>query len=495
MDKRSLWIAKRNAQERLVAVIFLLVALASISTNATTYNNTNSRAELSPEVLFKRYKSAVVRIEIKLGGLSLGVGSGFFINRQGEIATSLHVIRPILAQPQATVELRLASGEVLRSVKLGPCGDTRGIDVCFLKVKHMPASVLAPSTAEANPGEAIVAIGHPRGLDFSISKGIVSAVRRHQSGWREVQVDAAISPGNSGGPIINRFGDVLGIVYQYERDGQNLNFAISAGEIASLRQTARRGAVAFQDLTHARRDWMLRTNRQAMSTAAKWFSGGRAVRSSDLKWMRASMGSESLLTLLPNIFQSCERVDGPEKESPAVSAVNCSTLNGDLVLTIQKRPRSLPASLLTYRGRSLVESQRLAIADRLEAEGGWEKVSANRTLFASQPSTARCSAVENHIVTTAGIGDRANVTLRPDGPFARVSALCRFETENDTEPGAVSASQWLEIEGHFFGLNVWAADPGQLTLAKSVIDLVVSSATALPLQGADTKARLHLGIE
>ncbi|MBK7893110.1 MAG: trypsin-like peptidase domain-containing protein [Bdellovibrionales bacterium] len=206
-------------------------------------------AELTPDVVFRKYKNAIVRIEVFLGGASLGVGTGFFISKSGELATNLHVVRPHLAHPRSTIEIKTADGRVFKSVSIGACGDSRGIDLCLLKVKYKPSVILPVEDHEATPGESIVTIGHPRGLDFSISKGIISAVRKHPSGWSEIQTDAAISPGNSGGPIINDHGHVIGIVYQYERDGQNLNFGIHSSEAMRLLQES----AIYRDITPARK--------------------------------------------------------------------------------------------------------------------------------------------------------------------------------------------------------------------------------------------------
>jgi hypothetical protein len=85
----------------------------------------SSRASLSPDGIFKKYKSAVVRIEITLHGASLGVGSGYFISKSGEIVTSLHVVRPALVHPESEIKIKTALGTVLRNVKLGACSDAR----------------------------------------------------------------------------------------------------------------------------------------------------------------------------------------------------------------------------------------------------------------------------------------------------------------------------------------------------------------------------------
>ncbi len=451
-----------------------IVAIASLLLGPSAF--ASSRLVLSPDGIFKKYKSAVVRIEITLHGASLGVGSGYFISRSGEIVTSLHVVRPALVHPESEIKIKTASGTVLRHVKFGACSDARGVDLCLLKVDHASNSFLPPGEVEVTPGESIVAIGHPRGLDYSISTGIVSAVREHPAGWREVQIDAAISPGNSGGPIINTAGQSIGVVYQFERDGQNLNFGILAPEVRNLAQANH----PFLKIDDARKSYLERGRRVAKRVVEKLIrpaiislapsSGDNGNRPTGFKWMKVSLSDKTFLMLVPDIVQNCERSD----ESETVSATTCSSNGGDLIVTIQKRPRSLEGSIVAYRGRKLVESRPLAIVDRLDSEGQWEKLKAKEWSFQSRPSVARCHPIQKRQVVAGD--ENSNIAIRKKGFFQDAAAVCRFETENDSEPGAVSVSQWIEYGPDFYGINVWTADAGKTAFAIGLSDLILVSA-------------------
>ncbi len=429
--------------------------------------------DLAPDTIFKRYKDAVVRIEVTLQGASLGVGSGFFYSAKGEIATSLHVIRPFLVHPGTEMTVKLANGKIFRAAKIGACGDDRGVDLCLLKVDHVSKSILPLESDEVSPGESIVAIGHPRGLDFSISTGVVSALRQHPSGWNEVQIDAAISPGNSGGPIINRYGQAVGVVYQFERDGQNLNFGILTPEADVLA----RAGVPFLATADARKDFADRAKRLARKSADKWTKpsiqsfNDIKLRPTGMKWMRALLGATSFTMLLPENFQNCERSDDGE-----TAATACSSVGGDLVVTVQKRKRSLEGSLAAYRGRKLVETRTLSLVERLETEGSWNDSKTNRAAFTSRPSPARCAVFQKKTVTSSD--ETTAIAIRKKGFFQDASSICRFETENDSEPGAISTSQWIEVGNDFYGVNVWSADPGRLPFLQSLADLVLVSAGA-----------------
>lgn len=469
------------------AVLLLVSTLISPNLWATT------RGALTPDGIFKRYKEAVVRIEVLLHGASLGVGSGFFISKNGEIATSLHVIRPWLTHPEAEIRVRTAGGQILRQVQVGNCGDSRGIDLCLLKVATLPKAVLPPIATSITPGESVVTIGHPRGLDFSISTGIVSAIRENPSGWNEVQVDAAISPGNSGGPIINSSGQAVGVVYQFERDGQNLNFGITSDELSKLlAQGEDNSRNTYLKIVDARRAYLDRGRRISKRAIEKLIrpaiqsmnTSTTDPRPAGFKWMRASLDEKSFLMLVPEVLQSCERSD----EGAGVSATSCSSNGGDLILTIQRRPRTLEGSMISYRGRRLVVSRHLAVVERLESEGQWEKMKHHERAFLSRPSPAKCQGLtkSNGQTSMVAADEGANVVVRMKGFFQNATAVCRFETENDSEPGAVSFSQWIEYGSEFYGINVWIADPSRLSFAQSLADLVLVSAGA---QADDASAK------
>lgn len=466
----------KSISPRISGLFSLVLALSLLSANAHAGNVSSTRTRattnLTPDAIFKRYKDAVVRLEVTLHGASLGVGSGFFISKTGEIATSLHVIRPFLVHPDTELKVKLASGKVFSTAKIGACSDTRAIDLCLLKVDAAPSAVLPPVDTEVTPGETIVAIGHPRGLDFSISTGIVSALRNHPSGWSEVQIDAAISPGNSGGPIINHQGQAIGVVYQFERDGQNLNFGILMPEVRRLSETK----APYLAAAEARKSFLERSKRLASRAVDRWvkpaiqsFTDAR-TRPANTKWMRAGLGSSSFLFMLPDLFQSCEKT---ESDADA-AAVSCSSSGGDLVLTIQKRTRSLEGPLSTYGDRRLVEARPLALVDRLQADGWWENAKTKKASFMSRPSLASCAPVVKRAITSSD--GAQNISIRKKGFFQDASAICRFETENDAEPGAISTSLWVEMGHDFYGINVWASDPGRLPLLQALGDLAFASA-------------------
>ena len=151
------------------------------------------------------------------------LGSGIILDRTGIILTNFHIVEGADA-----VIVRLANGEEF------PAEDVRGDGVSDLAIvriagaKRLQAAALGDS-GKLQIGDWVTAIGHPFGLDRSISAGIVSATDRkmEHNGSLLIQTDAASNPGNSGGPLINLAGEVVGIVEGASGGAsQGVNFAI-----------------------------------------------------------------------------------------------------------------------------------------------------------------------------------------------------------------------------------------------------------------------------
>jgi S1-C subfamily serine protease len=183
---------------------------------------------------------AVVRIDTvkrtvnPLGGLfgrgptiqqQQGQGSGFITRSDGVLLTNAHVV-----EGATTVTVTLPDGRSLNGKVLGADPLT---DVAVVKVvaSRLPVAPLGDS-AKLRPGEWAIAIGNPLGLDNTVTAGIISAIQRTNAlgdGQRVpyIQTDAAVNPGNSGGPLINDRGQVIGINTAIRQaPGAGLSFAI-----------------------------------------------------------------------------------------------------------------------------------------------------------------------------------------------------------------------------------------------------------------------------
>jgi tetratricopeptide (TPR) repeat protein len=188
--------------------------------------------ESLPE-LVKRVKPSVVAIATyDSDGEPVMTGSGFFL-RPGEVVTNLHVIRGARRCEIKTLE---GKGKVF------PVNGTIAVDeegdLALLSVDMPPERPRSSEIAEALPdeGETIFVIGNPLKLEGSVTDGIVSAVREVPNVGKIIQITAPISHGNSGSPVFNLKGQVIGIVTVKVTNGQNINLAIGAARLNELQR-------------------------------------------------------------------------------------------------------------------------------------------------------------------------------------------------------------------------------------------------------------------
>jgi S1-C subfamily serine protease len=193
---------------------------------------TIAQAQDSLPELVRRVKPNVVAITTyDSSGESLMTGSGFFLST-GKVVTNLHVVRGA-----ARAEVKTLDGKGRVYPVTGAWDVDEDGDLALLAV-DMPAervrtSDLAPALPDE--GEPIFVIGNPLKLEGSVSNGIVSAVREVPNVGRIIQITAPISRGNSGSPVFNMHGQVLGVVTIKVTNGQNINLAIASSRILQLK--------------------------------------------------------------------------------------------------------------------------------------------------------------------------------------------------------------------------------------------------------------------
>ena len=180
--------------------------------------------------LVKRIKPSAVAIEtFDSKGNTLSRGSGFFV-ASDKVITNRHVI-----EKSSRAEIHLFNGKKF-PVKGVLAIDGEG-DLALLLVE-VPAGTAVPlQIMQRVPleGESIVVVGNPYGLEGSVSNGIVSAVREISGYGKIIQITAPISPGSSGSPVVNMFGQVIGIATLQAAEGQSLNFAVPSERIVQLK--------------------------------------------------------------------------------------------------------------------------------------------------------------------------------------------------------------------------------------------------------------------
>jgi S1-C subfamily serine protease len=188
-------------------------------------------AQESLPALVKRVKPAVVAITTyDASGESLMTGSGFFI-KPGQVVTNLHVVRGAVRVEIKTLDGKGKMFSVNGVLAVDEEGDLALLNV-DMPLERSRSSELASELPEE--GEPIFVIGNPLKLEGSVSDGIVSAVREVPNAYRIIQITAPISHGNSGSPVFNLKGQILGVVTIKVTNGQNINLAIAAARVAQL---------------------------------------------------------------------------------------------------------------------------------------------------------------------------------------------------------------------------------------------------------------------
>lgn len=183
---------------------------------------TKPPAPLSAEDIAKRALKATVLVETPT---KLGTG---FVIAGGLVVTSLHVVA---GAQQVTVKLPSGQVLVVQSIR----GVDRRADLALLDANlKMPGLPLAPDETNVSAGAPVVIVGNPEGLQGTVSTGVISRKRKAGPGLELLQVDAAISHGSSGGPVLDRDGHVIGVVELYLSGGQNLNFAVPIAYVQKL---------------------------------------------------------------------------------------------------------------------------------------------------------------------------------------------------------------------------------------------------------------------
>ncbi len=187
----------------------------------------------------KRVENAVVRIDT-----DQALGSGVVVDDRGYVFTNFHVI-----EDAKQVTIKLHSGKEVKA--LGFVAVDMGRDLALLKTEPLKPCGIQIARVPPSIGEKVAAFGNPQGYEFSTTEGIVSAIRTgrdviaagDEAGYRSlgyvdaarwIQTSAAISGGNSGGPLVNMKAEVVGLNTWTDSNGDNLNFAISAMDMNAM---------------------------------------------------------------------------------------------------------------------------------------------------------------------------------------------------------------------------------------------------------------------
>ena len=248
---------------RLLIIFTATLAIVSFAqkpqTNRVPKQPTTSKGMLSPrQIADKVLRSVVVVISEDKDGNRISQGSGFFFGGQKVKGQNFDIFAEMNARGAGDEKkldrirrsrisvvtnlhvLKHAWRVKVKDLKTGRVYDVRSIigfdlkhDLCVLRLEDDEAGIplTIDSSSGLSVGDDVFAAGNPKGLEGSFSKGIVSAIRQDR---QLIQIDAAISPSSSGGPVVNSRGNVVGIAVGAVIGGENLNFAIPVRYLSTL---------------------------------------------------------------------------------------------------------------------------------------------------------------------------------------------------------------------------------------------------------------------
>jgi putative serine protease PepD len=225
-----------------------VVRQVHVTQSVQTANTQQTGTALTIGSIYRRANHGVVKITVTSGGASpfdqgtqQAQGSGFVIDSNGHVITNQHVVNG-----QQSIKVTFWNGKTYPASLVGSDAST---DTAVIRV-DAPSSVLHPlaftDSSSVQVGDAVVAIGSPFGLEETVTSGIVSALHRQMTSPNNftidnsIQTDAAINHGNSGGPLLNMQGKVIGITSQIESDSggnDGIGFAVPSN---TARQIANR---------------------------------------------------------------------------------------------------------------------------------------------------------------------------------------------------------------------------------------------------------------
>ncbi|HPG72812.1 MAG TPA: trypsin-like peptidase domain-containing protein [Bacteroidales bacterium] len=177
--------------------------------------------------IYDHYKHVIIQIATPYGS-----GTGFYNKEHNLFITNFHVIEGCDEVLISGRDFKKTTSRVLYFDPL--------FDLAFLEVPHaITIESAALATAPVTEGDSVIAIGHPYGLKYTATKGIVSKAQRFYNEIAYIQIDAAINAGNSGGPLVNEKGEIAGVNTFIIAEGESLGFSLpSQYVIESLEEYA-----------------------------------------------------------------------------------------------------------------------------------------------------------------------------------------------------------------------------------------------------------------
>ncbi|GLY94841.1 S1C family serine protease [Actinoplanes sp. NBRC 103695] len=201
---------------------------AALLTDRTTALEKKLNGVFDPEVVSSHVLPSVFRVRAgDFTGTAFSVGDKA-AKGKANMLTNFHVVQSVWEAGEKKVFLERGRDEVSATiVKVD-----KAKDLALLRADR-EIKGLSPATAEVKPGQQIVVVGAPLGLEDSVTTGVVSAYRPSDQDAQSIQFDAPINPGNSGGPVVNAAEQVVGLATAKARDAEGIGLAVSIKDACS----------------------------------------------------------------------------------------------------------------------------------------------------------------------------------------------------------------------------------------------------------------------
>ncbi|WP_114167133.1 trypsin-like peptidase domain-containing protein [Exiguobacterium sp. TNDT2] len=211
-------------------------ATITVSVQKTKLKSTVS-VTVKPKVLdaqaaFKAVNPSVAIVEmLDANGQVTSFGSGY-VSAKGEVVTNYHVVS---GEMNHRARVRFADGTLYETFKLKRFDPD--IDLAVLDIPLLTSIRPLPVATAGSTGSVVYALGSPRGVSNTITQGILSNRQVYEGGHPYLQFNASVTHGNSGGPLIDVYGQVIGVVTWGRIDSQNMNYAVPVSQLKSLKYT------------------------------------------------------------------------------------------------------------------------------------------------------------------------------------------------------------------------------------------------------------------
>lgn len=359
------------------------------------------QAALTPKQVYERCRDSVVSLEVETDKGPF-TGTGFFYEDGRTIVTALHVI-----EGAKSISVKARNGDVWIpvAVSFDASADTAllrlGADSGRKPIPHAPSNTVAV-------GDPVVVIGDPLGLTGSLSTGVVGALRKVDA-MPLVQITAAISPGSSGGPVLDAKGRAIGLISFFMTNGQNLNMAIStavakrlvdaktsetltaffAGGGKATRTTTVEAAPSSRE--EARRQFGAEVGRlfsDIYTEMLRWENDwGTTIHNNDsLAIRRIAEASDRLVAICPDESRRSALISLGEAAGASADEMQELVESYDAVRTLARAAGTAAVEAKTAAAKG--SEPELVAADRLYGQNWGRLDQAWRDMFKSQPVKA-----------------------------------------------------------------------------------------------------------